>query len=88
MNYGLGCALAFFTGENIVGSKCGVQQMAAVSKVKNFAPLIREHWQKATESIYLVAALCAEANSKLKPADKAKLIEQLPFSISTFGRCP
>jgi hypothetical protein len=50
--------------------------------VSYYATKIKEHWQKALESIFAVCDLLIEAKTKLDPSDWERLKDELPFSES------
>lgn len=54
--------------------------------LQKYANRIQSNWQKATEGIFEVARLCAEANSTLTADQKKQLIDSLPFNASAFSK--
>jgi hypothetical protein len=60
--------------------------MELSEKVKGYANAINDSWRKSTESVIETARLCAEADKKLKGADKNKLFIVLTFNKATFSK--
>jgi hypothetical protein len=52
----------------------------------SYAAAITAAWHKSVEAALEVAKLCAEANKELSPADKAEMLQQLPFKAPTFSK--
>jgi hypothetical protein len=53
---------------------------------EEYAECIQATWQEATESIMVVARLCAQANKQLGPDEKKRLLKLLPFSLPVFSK--
>lgn len=60
--------------------------MELSEKVKGYANSINDSWRKSTDSVIETARLCAEADKKLKGADKNKLFIVLTFNKATFSK--
>jgi hypothetical protein len=54
----------------------------SASSVVHYISQIGETWRRVVQSMMEVARLCAEANARLKAAQKSELIEALPFGGS------
>lgn len=53
---------------------------------ESYAAAISAAWHKSVENTLEVARLCAQADKELSPAEKAQLIQQLPFKAPTFSK--
>jgi len=60
--------------------------MAIQSTVQDYAKAINTSWQKTTDSVLETARLCAEAEKKLRSAERTKLFNVLVFNKSTFSK--
>jgi len=60
--------------------------MELPEKIKVHANSINDSWHKSTDSVIGTARLCADADKKLKAADKSKLFPVLVFSKATFSK--
>jgi hypothetical protein len=54
--------------------------------IDKFASKIGALWHRSIESIWELAAACAEAAKQLSPDQKKKLVKKLPFDESTFSK--
>ena len=54
--------------------------------IQDRAKAINASWHKTTDSVLETARLCADAEQKLRPADKNKLFKELDFNKATFSK--
>ena len=54
--------------------------------IKKLAEAINKVWRKTTEGVLDVARLCADADNKLGPEEKKKLVAELEFDKTTFSK--
>jgi hypothetical protein len=58
---------------------------AAVATIEDYVQRIQTSWQRHTSSVFDVAAACHDANDRLSPKEKQKLLgSALPFGKATF----
>jgi hypothetical protein len=55
-------------------------------EVTNYIDHIGASWRRGVQGLMEVALLCAEANARLKAAQKSELIARLPFRQATFSK--
>ena len=60
--------------------------MKILNNPESYAAAISAAWHKSVENTLEVARLCAQADKELSPAEKAQLIQQLPFKAPTFSK--
>jgi hypothetical protein len=60
--------------------------MAVQETIQDRAAAINASWHKTTDGVLETARLCAEADHKLRAAEKSKFFEQLDFNKATFSK--
>src|SRR6185437_2062374 len=54
--------------------------------IQDRAKAINTSWHRTTDTVLETARLCADAEQKLRPADKNKLFKELDFNKATFSK--